>query len=332
VSLSQFCQIKWERAKELRRQGKLGEAEGEILEALDEAPDNPLLKSSLAHIYLRQERLLEAKHLVEEILAEEPLSSQALVVRGEIAFKEKNFLDALQDFRHASQSDPRPYLKLRIARTLRELTRYREALDTLNASLITYRDDPGLLKEKALILNRLQRREEAKELYEKLRTLNPQDPFVQKEILRLKAFSRSDDQVIQELQTVVKIPSKGDNPQLHGLLAQKLKAAGQVREAAAEYRTASQMEPDNPYFSKQQGFCHYMLGEYDEALECLTAAFRRDSSDFYVKGTLEKIYTTQGRLGEFLSLLEEVHLRHPHNVKLLGTIKKLKKRLRAGGD
>jgi tetratricopeptide (TPR) repeat protein len=212
------------------------------------------------------------------------------------------------------------------------LNRYSEALDTLNTSLVAHRDEPRLLKEKALILNRLQRWDEATELYEKLRILNPQDRFVQKEILRLKALSRSDDQVIQELQTVVKIPSKGDNPQLHGLLAQKLKAAGQVREAAAEYRTASQMEPDNPYFSKQQGFCHYKLGEYDEALECLTSAFRQDSTDFYVKGTLEKIYTSQGRLGEFLTFLEEVHLQHPHNVKLLGTIKKLKKRLRAGGD
>jgi tetratricopeptide (TPR) repeat protein len=275
---------------------------------------------------------LEAKHLVEEILAKQPQSAQAMVVRGEIAFKEKNYAEALQDFRHAAQFDPRPYLNVRIARTLRELNRYSEALDTLNTSLVAHRDEPRLLKEKALILNRLQRWDEATELYEKLRILNPQDRFVQKEILRLKALSRSDDQVIQELQTVVKIPSKGDNPQLHGLLAQKLKAAGQVREAAAEYRTASQMEPDNPYFSKQQGFCHYKLGEYDEALECLTSAFRQDSTDFYVKGTLEKIYTSQGRLGEFLTFLEEVHLQHPHNVKLLGTIKKLKKRLRAGGD
>jgi tetratricopeptide (TPR) repeat protein len=332
VSLSRFFQIKWDRAKELKSQGKLEEAEREILEALDEAPDHSLLRSSLAHIYLRQGRLLEAKHLVGEILAKEPAFSLALVVRGEIAFKEKNYEDALQDFRHASQSDPRPYLKLRIARTLRELNRYSEALDTLNTSLVAYRDEPGLLKEKALILNRLQRWQKAMDLYEKLRTLNPQDHFVQKEILRLKALSRSDEQVIEELQTVVKIPSKGDNPQLHGLLAQKLKAAGQVREAAAEYRTASQMEPDNPYFSKQQGFCHYKLGEYDKALECLTSAFRQDSTDFYVRVTLEKIYASQGRLGEFLAFLEEVYLQHPHNVKLLGTIKKLKKRLQAGAD
>jgi tetratricopeptide (TPR) repeat protein len=140
-------------------------------------------------------------------------------------------------------------------------------------------------------------------------------------------LSRSDDKVIKELQTVVTIPSRSDNPQLRALLAQKLKAAGQVREAAAEYRIASQLEPDNPYFLKQQGFCHYKLGEYDEALESLVSAFRKDPGDYYVKVTLEKIYTSQDRLGEFISFLEDVQLQHPHNVKLLGTIKKLKKML-----
>ena len=87
MSLSKFCQIKWERSKDLRRQGKLEEAAGELLEALDEAPDHSLLRSSLATVYLRQGKLLEAKHLVEEILVTEAQSSQALVVRGEIAFK-----------------------------------------------------------------------------------------------------------------------------------------------------------------------------------------------------------------------------------------------------
>ncbi len=327
MSLSQFCQIKWERAGDLRRQGKLEEAERELLEALDEVPDHPLLRSSLANIYLRQGKLLEAKHLVEQVLLTDPHSSQALVVRGEIAHKEKEFTAALQDFRHAFQSDPRPYLILRIARSLRELKRYSEALETLDNALVTDRGEPRLLKEKALVLNRLQRGEEALELYEKLRNLDPLDRFVQKEILRLKGLSRSDDKVIKELQTVVNIPSRRDDPQLRGLLAQKLRAAGQVREAAAEYRTASRMEPENPYFLKQQGFCHYHLGEYDEALECLSSAFRKDSTDFYVKGALEKIYTSQGRLEEFVSLLEEVRLQHPHNVKLLGTIKKLQKML-----
>jgi tetratricopeptide (TPR) repeat protein len=327
VSLSQFCRIKWERAKDLRRQGKFAEAEQELFEALEQAPQHSLLKSSLANLYVRQGKILEAKILVEEILAMDPQCSQALVVRGEIAFKEKNMKEALESFRHAWQLDQQSYLTVRIARTLKEMERYSEALETLDSSLVADKENPRLLKEKALVLNRLDRRQEALELYEKLRVLEPQDRFVQKEILRLKGMRRSDHKVIKELQTTVNIPSQQDNAQLHGLLAQKLKKAGQVREAAAAYRTATRLEPDNPYFLKQQGFCHYSLGEHEQALECLGQAFHKDPSDYYVKGTLEKIYNSLGRLEEFLDLLEEAYHLHPHNVKLLGTIKRLRKLL-----
>jgi len=46
-----------------------------------------------------------------------------------------------------------------------------------------------------------------------------------------------------------------------------------------------------------------------------------------VKGTLEKIYNSLGRLEEFLDLPEEAYHLHPHNVKLLGTITRLRKLL-----
>ncbi|MFP3870463.1 MAG: tetratricopeptide repeat protein [Syntrophobacteria bacterium] len=327
---TQFGRIKWERARDLKKEGKLEEAERELHEAIEEEPDDFLLKSSLADLYVRQERLFEAKFLVQEILTVDPQFTQALVVQGEIFFKEKNFTEALENFRHASLRDNRPYLTLRIVRTLRQMERYEEALEIVDNALVAQRENTRLLKEKALILNRIGRFDEALELYERIRKLDPQDSFAQKELLRLKSLQRSDDEVIRELDAVVHIPSRQENAQLHALLAQKLKKAGQVKEAAAEYRTASRLQPDNVYFLKHQGFCHYNLGEYTRALECLVQAFRRDPSDFYVRGTLEKIYTSQGRLDEFIRLLEEVHQAHPHNVKLLGIINRLKKVLHAG--
>ncbi|MCK4729057.1 MAG: tetratricopeptide repeat protein, partial [Desulfobacterales bacterium] len=135
--------------------------------------------------------------------------------------------------------------------------------------------------------------------------------------------------VVKELSAVVKIPSRKDDAQLHGYLGQKLKKTGQVQEAAAEYRTASQLAPDNLYFLKQEGFCYYRLKDYSKALECLEEAFRKDPADFIVKGTLEKIYTTLGRLDDFLPLLEDTLQLHPHNVKLMGKIKKIRKALDA---
>ena len=332
MALSRFCQIKWEQARALRREGRLAEAEKELIEALEEAPRHSLLRSSLANLYVRQGKLLEARVLVDEILTAEPHCVEALVVRGEIASKERRWPEALQDFEEARQMDPQPFLILRRCRTLREMSRYAEALEVLDSALVADRENVGLLKEKALVLNRMQRWEDALGLYEKIRLLTPEDSFVQKEILRLKGLSRAGDAVIKELRTTVGLSSRRDDAQLHGLLAQKLKEAGQVQEAAAEYRTASDLAPENVYFLKQQGFCHYNLQEYDQALECLGRAFRSDPADFYVKGALEKIYVNLGRPEDFLALLQDVRGLHPHQRKLMGWIKSAKKLLQAKED
>ncbi len=332
MPLTEFCRIKWERARDLKQKGKYGQAEKELTEALEEAPAHLLLKSSLADLYVRQLRLVEARILTEEALASDPGYPQALVVLGEIFSKEKNFDEALNCFRHAFRKDEKPYVALRIARTLRNMERYQEALDELDSVLVAHRENPLFLKEKALTLNRMERYGEALEIYEKLRVLDPGDSFVLKEIFRLKGRSRPDEGVVKELSAVVNIPSKRDDPHLHGLLGQKLKATGQVREAAAEYRTAAQLAPDDLYFLKQEGYCHYRLKNYSQALECLGDAFLKDPSDFILKGTLEKIYTTLGRLDDFLSLLQHALELHPHNVKLMGKIKKLKKQFEGKND
>jgi tetratricopeptide (TPR) repeat protein len=328
MALSEFCRIKWEQARDLKRKGKYHEAESELQEALGESPGNLLLKSSLADLYVRHGRLIEARVVAEEVLAAEPRHAQALFVLGEVFFKENNLKEALDCFSHAFKKDSRPYITLRIARTLREMGRYEDALEELDAVLITHRENLAFLKEKALILNRMERFNEALEAYEMLRRLAPEDRFVQKEIFRLKGLGRPNDAVIKELSAVVNIPSRQDDAQLRGLLAKKLKDAGQVREAAAEYRTASQLASGGDlFFLKQEGFCHYRTQQYEQALECLCEAFRKDPTDFRVKTTLEKIYTTLGRLDELCGFLEDVSMLHPHNVKLMGTLKKVKKLL-----
>ena len=90
MGLSEFCRIKWERARDLKRKGKYQEAERELIDALEEEPAHLLLKSSLADLYVRQGKVVEARILTEEVLASDPSYPEALVVLGEIFFKEKN--------------------------------------------------------------------------------------------------------------------------------------------------------------------------------------------------------------------------------------------------
>jgi tetratricopeptide (TPR) repeat protein len=184
MKLSEFCRIKWERARDLKNKGAYLEAEEELKEALEEQPDSPLLNVSLAELYLRQDRLTEARILVEPTLSADPHYPQALYVLGEIFFKEGKLNEALECFRNAFQKDPRPYLIRRIAKTQREMGRYKEALDTLDAALADEREDIRFLKEKALTFNRMKQWDDALEIYEKVQKLDPEDSFVRKEIYR----------------------------------------------------------------------------------------------------------------------------------------------------
>jgi tetratricopeptide (TPR) repeat protein len=271
--------------------------------------------------------LAEGRILAEEVLAADPQHPQALSVLGDLFLKQHSPQQALDCYHQAFLRDSRPYLILKMARALKEMRQFDKAIQELERVLVVKPRSLSFLKEKAIILNRMKKFDQALETFEKIKEISPEDPFVQKEILRLRSRSRPETQVLKELQAVVGMNSKKDNAQMHGLLAQKLKGAGLVREAAAEYRAASTLEPGNPYFLKQQGFCHYREGNYDEAIHCLEEAFRGDPSDYVVVKTLEKCYEAQERMKEFLELLQEALQQHPEQTPLLGTIKKVRKKL-----
>jgi len=320
------------RLRALKKSGKFEEAEKEIQAALRQNPEHNLLKTSLADLYLRQGRLIEGRILAEEVLANDPQHPQALAVLGDFFLMEHSPRQAWECYRQASFRDPRPYLILKAARALKEMGNFAEALQELEKVLVVQRENFPFLKEKALILNRMKKFDQALDCYEKIKELRPDDRFVQKEIMRLRARTRPQPQVLKELEAVASMDSKKDDPQIHGLLAQKLKDAGMIREAVAEYVAASALEPGNLFFLKQQGFCHYRLKDYTQAIHCLAGAFRRDPQDIAVRKTLEKSFEAQGNLAEFLKLLEETFRQHPRSKFLLGTIKKIRRNLKLGPE
>lgn len=326
MSMSEFCRIKWERAMDLKKKGAFPEAETELKEALDEAPDNLLLKSSLAELCLRQERLTEARILADSILTMDPWHPQAQYVLGEIYFKEAKFQEALECFRRGALNDSRPYILIRIARTLREMTRFKEALDTLDSILESDKTNIYFLREKALIFNRMKQWDKALETYEKVHQLDPNDRFARRQVFNLKGMNRPDKTVIQELEKVVALPSTKDDAHLHGLLGQKLRESGKLKEAAAEFRTAQRLAPDDLYFLKQEGFCLYRLGDYSEATRILGQTFKKDPNDYIARSTLQRAFQNQQNPEGFMALLEEVVEEHPDNMKLKSILKKLKKR------
>lgn len=315
------------RIRVLKESGKFEEAEEEIHKGLEENPDHSLLKTSLADLYLRQGRLAEGRILAEEVLTRDPQHPQALSVLGDVLLKQHSLKEALECYRQALNRGPKPYLILKTARTLKEMGNFSEALQELEKVLVVKPESLSFLKEKASILTRMKKFDQALEIYEKIKEIFPDDSFAQKEILRLRSRNRPEAQVLKELQAVIRMDSKKDDAQIHGLLAQKLKGIGQIREAAAEYGKALDLEPQNLYFLKQEGFCFYRVKKYDEAIRCLAEAFRKDPSDYVVRKTLEEIYKAQGNMEELIDFLEDIFQKHQDQKSLLGTIKRIRKRL-----
>jgi tetratricopeptide (TPR) repeat protein len=311
----------------LKKRGRFEEAEREIGLGLERNPYDPFLKTSLADLYLRQGRLVEGRILAEEVLAQNPRHSDALSVLGDFFLKKRSPLKALECYRQAYNFDPKPYFILKSARSFKEMRGFEEALQELDKVLAANPENLLFLKEKALILNRMKKYDQSLEVFEKIKDLSPDDLFVKKEILRLRSRARPETQVLNELRIVIGMESKKGDAQAHGLLAQKLKGAGLVREAAVEYEKAAKLEPQNPYFLKQHGFCLYRMGSYDEAIQRLSEAFRKDPSDYYVRGTLEKSYEAQGNLKGLLDLLEEAFRQHPEQKSLMGMMKKVRKKM-----
>jgi len=61
-----------DRIRSLKEKGRFAEAEEEIKRELGKNPHRPFLKMSLADLCLRQDRLTQARMLVEEVLAQDP--------------------------------------------------------------------------------------------------------------------------------------------------------------------------------------------------------------------------------------------------------------------
>jgi tetratricopeptide (TPR) repeat protein len=251
----------------------------------------------------------------------------AFFIMGQIDALENNFTQALENFKQAAVKDDGVYIRVRIARILKKMGRCGEALEEIETILSTAGIDMLCLREKALILNQMDHREQALDIYEKILKLDPDDQFARKEIYRLKGLNRPNKQVIRELETVTKTASRKDDPQLRGLLAQKLKDSGQHEEAAREFLIALDLDPGNPYFEKQAGYSLYNSGNHEAALRHLKEAFRKAPHDYRLRATLGKIFLETSDEESFAAFLESVHRENPANVKLVGIINKIRKQL-----
>ena len=151
--------------------------------------------------------------------------------------------------------------------------------------------------------------------------------FRSKEYIEVKTIDKSPEEIVKELDAILKVPSNSENVHMRLFQAGTLKKLGRFNEALEHYKIALNRSPGDIYTLKQAGFCYIKMGFFKEAISTLKEAFLNDPSDYYVKTSLTSAYKQTGDLEEFVKLIEEAIKKHPGEKKLWGFKKKILKQI-----
>jgi|SRR3990172_392877 len=323
VRVNPYIKMKLERARGLVSAKDYSQAQQEVQEALEEAPNNTELLTLLANIYTHQERLTDATLIIDQLLQAGETGYDFFVTKGNILYQQERLAEALEYFQLALKKKRTNYLLGRLIQTLLHLNRTGEALYYTQLALEYDPENPFSLKYLAQIYKKQNEWERALEIYQKVIELMPKDEFCYKEYLQLKARGWTPQKVEGELKAILRVSDKKDNPYLHALRGQNLKSMGQWEEAIMEYQKAIQLAPGDNFLLKQLGFCYSHLQRYTEAAETLKIPFIQNPNDIYVRTALIAAYKKTKNIDGLIAVLKEALGKHPEVKSLYGILRKL---------
>lgn len=313
-----------QKVKALKKEQRLEEARALLEEQLQTYPHNHFLQASLADLYLRQNEVQQAERLINNILADNPTEYRGLMIKGDIAYRRRQYEEAISLYRQAYKSKEDPYLATRLIRALIRAGDMDEALSLCQQHLEQNPQRTAFKKLKASIYEKTGRQEEAKALYDEYLQDKPQDAFAYKEQIKLKLQGKSPQEAVRELRHLLKVGGRWQNPNLYTLLAGQLEKMGAHEEALEEYKKALELDPEDLFARKQMGFCLMRL-ERQEAIPYLEEAFSSDPSDYYIRSSLLSLYNRENLQERGMDFFVDIIRKHPEHKNLWGIVKKLEK-------
>jgi Flp pilus assembly protein TadD len=309
-----------------KQEGRFSEAIAEFERALESEPDNHFILSHLAHIYQQQGKLEEASRLIDRALKASPANPFAHSIKGEILFQRGNMEDAAAIFEEVLNLKPDDaYAHSKLGVIYRKQDRTEEAMSVLNRGLEISPADPSLHHALGDVYSQSGKDEEAVAEYQKAVDLDPEDEYAFRGLLSSRAKGRDAKSIISQLQKILKIPLRRQNPHLHALLAKYLRQEKQYEEAAAELRESVKLRPRSLYFQVQLAFCYSKLGQYSRVIELLEPIHRVRQRDPLITKALAKAYAGVGRIEDARRLLIGILHIYPNDRSLRSTLMRLGK-------
>jgi tetratricopeptide (TPR) repeat protein len=309
-----------------KQEGKITEAIAEFEKAIESNPDDHFSLSHLAHIYYQQGKFENASRLIDDSLKLNPSNPFAHSVKGEILFAEGRMEESATIFGEILNLKPDDtYAHGKLGVIYRKQGRMKEAISIIERGLEIDPDDPSLHHALGDVYAWQDKDEEAIEEYQKAIELDPEDKYAFRRLLSSKSRGRNAEAVISQLQKVLKIPSRRQNPHLHALLASYLKREKRYEEAIDEFGEAVRLHPNSQYFRIQLAFCYSKLGQYNKVIELLEPIHKFRSTDPIITRALAKAYEEVDRISDARKLLIDILYEYPNDHSLRSALMKLGK-------
>jgi len=309
----------FQQALALKKERRYHEALPLYEELLREGFRSAFFFSSAAHLFFLVKEYERALPLVESSLAirgDEPFTSS---LKGKILLQLGNRDEAFRVFADCASLDQGAGTARDVVGFLTRSGEVQEALDYLERLLARLPAQKELLTLRADLLRSSGRK--APEGADAAGGGRDDESRARQVEMQLSGLSPAD--ALEEMKTLLAIPSRRQNTALLRLYGRMLYNARQYREAYQVYREMWERSPGDRFVRSQMAFSLVHEGKSEEALPILEEILTREPDNMYVKNALLKAYKTTGSAARGAEFFQGMVARYPAMKSFWGLVRKL---------
>ena len=323
-----------DRCWQLRRDKRFAEAELLLYESLEKEAAGGfsyrILKANLADVLMQMGSTAEAHSTAMEVLVEDPDQATALTVLGLLALNKKQYSEAVENLKKANDLVPSGYRVGRLARAYELNGAPEKALQVLREALLNNPRDGYLLKQYGKLEKQATASAEPTVSsygtgMPGLTEINEDDYQAYAEQLKFKLKDLDPAEATAQLQKVIKVGKRKNNPFLYLLLGDLQRGDGDEEAAYLSYNQARELDPQNLLAISQLLYSLRRLGRNEEAWPLLKLLLFHRPGDVTAKSSLLKDAIALGKEQETAFFFEELLQKYPQRKELYGAIRKLHK-------
>lgn len=280
--------------------------------------------SYLSEFYFLKNNLIKSSELFLKVLEQDPTNFNALLIKAKYLLKVKQYSEALEILISLEQQRQNNYdVQIHTAIAYYKIKDYDNAIYYLNNVINKFPDNNYALYNLALCYIAKKNNDKALEFLNKAYQ-NSKSEFYYSMLIKLKQKNQQPDNRIAELNKILQIKSKYENPNIHNELGENYLKLKDYKNAAKEFFEAFKLQPENFYYKSRYLYALNKLGEFDIIYEQCPELIRQNVNNIWILGIFTNACKNLNKINEGLEFYFELVKLHPKNKFLYRQIKILK--------